>query len=415
MSQKKKIEKSRILFHEIAELMTLKDAVKKDGRRVTKSDLSIIKNAAVIVNDGVIEWVGTAKKLPKPYKKCRKISLGMANVFPGFIDCHTHLVFAGDRKDEFELRNQGVSYQEIAERGGGILSTVRATRKASLADLQKMGQERVDKHLRQGVTTIEIKSGYGLNKKAEEKILQAIQGLKKANIVSTFLGAHAIPSEFKSESEYLDSLKKDLVVLKKKNLSQRVDIFIERGYFSIERAREYLLFAKELGFQICIHADQLNRTEAARLAVELKAVSADHVIQLSDADKKALASSPTTAVLLPTADFYLQCPYPDARQLIDLGGRVALATDFNPGSSPTQNMSLVGVLARLEMKMTLPEVFAALTYNAAAALGRRHLVGALLPNYQADFFVTAQPWQDFFYDMGSIPVESTFVKGRRVF
>lgn len=408
MSQKK-------IFSDIGELMTLKDTVKKDGRRVNESDLSIIKNAAMIVNHGVVEWVGPQNKIPKSFKKYKKISLNKNNVFPGFVDCHTHLVFAGDRKNEFELRNQGVSYQQIAEQGGGILSTVQATRKAGLKELVKLGQERVEHHLSQGVTTIEVKSGYGLNQKTEEKILQAICKLEKANIVSTFLGAHAIPSEFKDENEYLGVLKEELNSIKKKDLSHRVDIFIEKGYFSIEAARDYLSHAKNIGFQICIHADQLNRTAATQLAIELKAVSADHVIHLNDDDKKQLAGSTTTAVLLPTADFYLQCNYPDARQLLDLGARVALATDFNPGSSPTQNISLVGVLGRLQMKMSLAEVFVALTYNGAAALGQRHQVGALLPSYQADFFVSQHSWQDFFYDMGSVPVEATFVKGRKEF
>jgi imidazolonepropionase len=404
-----------ILFEDIASIMTMKSAHLKEGRTIVESDLSIIKDACLVVDGGKIKWIGKKSQLPKTYFKITKKSLNGFNVYPGFIDCHTHLIFAGDRTPEFEMRNKGISYQEIARQGGGILSTVMQTRKASTVKLLELAQERVNECLSQGVTTVEIKSGYGLNQKSEEKILQVANKLKKINVITTYLGAHAIPKEFKNEDDYLKQLKDDLKIIKAKNLSQRVDIFIEKNYFSKEKAKDYLEFAKSLGFSVTIHADQLTRSEATLLAIELKAQSADHVICINDNDKKKLASSETTAVLLPAADFYLQCQYPDARKLIDLGARVALASDFNPGTCPTQNIQFVGLLARLQMKMTLPEVFSSLTVGAAYALGLQKQKGALNTNMAADFFVSKNKWNEFFYDLSNIEIHSTFIEGKKVY
>ncbi|MCJ8277440.1 MAG: amidohydrolase family protein, partial [Bdellovibrionales bacterium] len=293
----------KLIFTDINQLMTLKGAVKKEARKVDDKDLGLVKNGAIVVEKGVIQWTGSQSKIPEKFEGYKKVSLKGGNVFPGFVDCHTHLIFAGDRKNEFELRNQGVSYQEIAKKGGGILSTMKATRRTSLNDLVELGQQRVDQHIAQGVTTIEVKSGYGLNTKSEIKMLEAANQLKKAQIVPTFLGAHAIPEEFRNEKEYLIKLSKDLDEIRRRKLSNRVDIFIEKGYFSYKEAKKYLLKAHEKGFYFCIHADQLSHSKATQLAVELNALSADHAICLSKKDKARLAQSETTAVLLPCADF----------------------------------------------------------------------------------------------------------------
>ncbi len=402
------------VFRNISQLLSMKGVVKKQGRHTEQKDLGVIKNGALVVESGKVAWVGAESRLPSQYQRIKARDCQGLNLFPGFVDCHTHMVFAGNRQHEFELRNQGVSYQEIAEKGGGILSTVKATRKASLEELSMLAQKRVDKHLAQGVTTIEIKSGYGLNTKSEEKMLMAARQLKKARVVTTFLGAHAIPKEFSGEADYLIKLKRDLKRIKDKGLSQRVDIFVEKGYFSEKLSQDYLQFARSLGFEITIHADQLNRTRATQLAVEMKAQSADHVICANKTDRQKLADSETVAVLLPAADFYLQCAYPDARDFIDRGACVALATDFNPGSSPTQNLSFVGLLARLKMQMSLPEVFAALTYGGAKALGLENVAGALLPGYSADFFLSSLNWDQFFYGLEENSVEQTFVRGKKV-
>ena len=244
--------------------------------------------------------------------------------------------------------------------------------------------------------------------------MKAARELKKARTVPTFLGAHAIPKEAKNAKDYLESLQRTLLEIKREGLAQRVDIFIEKGYFNSSEAKAYLSFARDLGFQIAIHADQLSESGGTQLALELRALSADHVICLGPMSKKKLAQSETTAVLLPSADFFLQCEYPDARKLIEHGARIALATDFNPGSSPTQNIQFVGLLARLKMKMSLPEVFSAFTVGGAYALGRQHECGALDKGYFADFFVSKRPWQQFFYNLSLDSVDETYVGGRRM-
>jgi imidazolonepropionase len=402
------IMQGKMLFQNIGELMSLKGVVKKAGCKIKKKDLGLIRDAVLVTNKGQVEWIGPKSRLPPKYLSYKKVDLNGQNLFPGFIDCHTHSIFAGDRKNEFEMRHQGWTYQQIARQGGGILSTMKATRKASVNHLIELGQKRMNQFLSQGVTTVEIKSGYGLTTKSEMKMLEAAKNLKGPYIVTTYLGAHAIPQEYKGEADYLESLLKDLRTIKDKKLSQRVDIFIEKGYFTKENSKPFLQKAKDMGFDLTIHADQLNRTGATSLAIDLGAISADHVICLNKKDQTKLAQSETVGVLLPAADFYLDCDYPDARSLIDQGACVALATDFNPGSSPTQSLSLVGVLARLKMKMTLPEVFAALTYGGAKALGLQESKGALVKGYDADFFVTDQSWDEFFYDMSEIRVKKVY-------
>ncbi len=404
-----------LVFKNIGELLSMRGVHKKAGRNTEAKDLGLIKNAALVVENGKIQWVGAQSRLPSQWMRKKAFDCQGRNVFPGFVDCHTHLVFGGDRKNEFEMRNQGATYQQIADKGGGILSTVKATRKAPLEQLVELGQMRVKTHLAQGITSIEVKSGYGLNEKTELKMLTAAKQLKNAKIHTTYLGAHALPESSDGEGPYLESLKKTLTKIKENDLARRVDIFVEKGYFSPKAAKNYLLWAKDQGFDLTIHADQLNRTRATALALELKAKSADHVICLNKKDKIQLAQSDTVAVLLPAADFYLQCKYPDARQLIDLGACVALASDFNPGSSPTQSLAFVGLLARLQMKMSLPEVFAAFTFGGAKALGVENEVGSLQKGFAADFFISDWSWQDFFYDMQPVSVWKTYVNGRSVY
>ncbi|PCI26497.1 imidazolonepropionase, partial [Candidatus Kaiserbacteria bacterium] len=355
------------LFTDIGAILTLAGVARKDGRRVEQKDLSIRKNVAMVSLNGRIVWIGSRGKVPAEYTaSCKTVSLEGRTVLPGFVECHTHLVFAGVRSDEFELRNTGVSYAEIARRGGGILSTVKATRKASEDELYAAAQTRLQRFIDQGVTTIEVKSGYGLKLKEEMKMLRAARRLKKARVITSFLGAHAKPSEQRSTQSYIDRLvKKDLKVLAESGLADRVDIFIEKGFFTVKQGREYLQKSKDLGLKLTIHADQISRTGAGVLGVELAAQSIDHLVQVSKKDIEKIANSSTTAVLLPAADYYLKMAYPPARQLIDVGARVALATDFNPGSSPTQDLATVGLMARIEMKMALPEVIASYTYNAA--------------------------------------------------
>lgn len=368
---------------------------------------------AMIIENGLIAWIGLQNKIPKKIKFKKEIDLKKKKVLPAFIECHTHSLFAGSRADEFELRNNGVSYLEIAKKGGGILSTMKKTRTASAKELLASTQERVNNFIRQGVATVEVKSGYALDMKNEIKSLEVINKISTARVIPTFLGAHAKPPEYDSYGKYLEYLAKEVLPLvKKKKLSNRVDIFIEKNFFEVPEARTYLSAAKRLGFEVTIHANQLSLSGGAELALELQAQSADHVIHLTDETIQYFARNKTVAVLLPAADLYMKCPYPPARNLIDSGATVALATDYNPGSCPTQDLSLVGLLARLEMKMTLPEVFKAYTINAARALGIDHEEGSLAVGKRANFICTDAELYDFFYSAGTMPSHQLFILGK---
>lgn len=414
-----------ILIRGIGQLLTLEGAWRKSGRHVVEEDLGLVSKAAILLDKGHIHWAGPERKLKsalsqwgaskkKLNKSLREHNVGGQTVLPGWIDCHTHSVFAGNRWQEFEWRCQGASYQEVAQKGGGILSTMRATRAATKKSLMEISQRRIDQFLRQGVTTVEVKSGYALNLKEECKQLEVARDLKGPRIVTTFLGAHAKPPEFKSHVEYLDYLRLEVLPhLKKRGLADRVDIFIEENFFSGATAKAYLEAAKGLGFALTIHADQLSLSGGTRLAVELGAQSADHVIQLGSDEINLLASSETTAVLLPMADLYMKCAYPPARKLIAGGARVALATDFNPGSCPSQDIQLVGLLARLEMQMTLPEIISAWTVGAARALGLNQ-VASVQPGFVADLQVVDTDWRGLFYEAGARPTTSVYVRGQRL-
>lgn len=405
---------ANLLVRDIGELLTLAPAMAKEGRRITEADLGLEKNQAMYIEGGRIAWIGPQRKVPKSLakqKKLKEFSAKGLTVLPGLVECHTHLIFAGSRAAEFELRNQGVSYQEIAKQGGGILSTMKQTRAISTKSLKTISQQRVDEFVSQGVTTLEIKSGYALDAKNEIKCLKVARSLEGPRIVPTFLGAHAKPPEFDSYKAYLDFLKeKVLPLVKKQKLSQRVDIYVENGFFNQTDSREFLQAAQALGFEILLHADQLTLSGGADLCVELGARSGDHLLQIGDAQIRKLAKSEVTCVLLPAADLYMKCNYPPARKLIEAGARVALATDFNPGTSPTQDVNLVGLLARLEMKMTLPEVVSAYTVGAAYALNLASEVGSLELGKSADFMCTEVDWRQLFYSVGErIP---TFVYQR---
>lgn len=370
---------------------------------------------AFITEKGIIKWLGPQNRVPKVFKIRKNIDLKNQLVFPSFIECHTHSVFAGSRAEEFELRNQGATYLEIAQKGGGILSTMKATREASPKNLLVESQKRVDCFVRQGVSTLEIKSGYALDLENEVKILNVVKKLKGPRIISTFLGAHAKPPEFQTHSEYLQYLAAAVLpVIKKKKLADRVDIFIEHGFFEKMESQAFLKQAANLGFALTIHANQLSLSAGAEVALNLNAKSADHLIFMNEGLIKAFSKSKTVAVLLPMADLYLKCAYPPARKLIDAGACVALATDFNPGSCPSQDLATVGLLARLEMKMTLPEVFKAYTHGAACALGIEAEEGRLEVGMFANFICTQAELADFFYSAGSTPEHHLFIRGKAV-
>ncbi len=400
------MKKKSFLFRNIGEVLTMAGAFEKQSRKIQEADLGFEKKQSMLVEDGRIVWIGPDKKTPK-IKVQKEINLMGRTLLPGFVECHTHTLFSGHRADELEMKNKGLGYLDIAAAGGGIVSTVRKTRAASAKDLLQQTQKKVDRFVQQGVTTLEVKSGYALDLKNEMKSLEVIGQLSGPQIVPTFLGAHAIPPDAKNQEQYLKFLEQQVIPqIKKRNLSKRLDIFIESGFFSFDAAKKYLLAGKKMGFDIVIHADQITLNGGTKLACEIGAISCDHVLQVMDPEIQALAKSETTAVLLPSADFYLQCAFPKARKMIDAGVRVALATDYNPGSSPTQDLSFVGILARLEMKMSLPEVISAYTVGAAFALGLQNEVGALIAGHRADFLVLEKEWRELFYRVGEImPLE----------
>ncbi len=402
-----------VLFEDIAELLTLQSAEQKNARHVSESDLSIIKDAAMVCQQGRITWVGRKQDLKPLNFAHATISLQQRCVLPGFVECHTHSVFAGNRSHEFEWRQQGQTYQQISAQGGGILSTVKATRAADEAHLLELAQARLVRFVEQGVTTVEVKSGYGLDEETEIKILRVNRQLRGPRVISTYLGPHSRSPDHKSLADYMDVIiNKVLPRVQQEKLADRADIYIEQGFYDLELGRRYFAAVKSLGLPIAAHVEQLSDMKGAMLALEFQPQSLDHLVFLNDGDIQAVAKSETTAVLLPTSDLYLRTAYPSARKLIDAGARVALSTDFNPGTSPTQDLSLVGLLARLEMKMSLPEVIVAYTLGAAHALGLSREVGALSLGKSADFSVLDGGWTDLFYSAGSLSVDEVYRAGQ---
>ncbi|PIU00145.1 MAG: imidazolonepropionase [Bdellovibrionales bacterium CG10_big_fil_rev_8_21_14_0_10_45_34] len=404
------------LFSGIKNLYTFQGMLNTPMKDLTDLDFSAIRNGAFIVNGGRYVWVGAQAEIPGELSKKiqKETKLDCESVFPAFTECHTHLVFAGDRSKEFDERICGKSYQQIAQEGGGINSTVEATRMASYEELLKLSQHRADRFARQGVALLEVKSGYGLNLVSEVKLLKVAKALKGPEIVSTFLGAHSVPAGVSLEAYFQDVVDNQLPEIARLKLASRVDIFIEKGFFNLQQARALFEKAKALGLQIVCHSEQLSRMGSVDLAIQHGAVSCDHLVCMSVEDVRNFGSSGAIAVLLPTSDLYLGINYPNAQGFMDAGAKVALATDFNPGSSPTQDLSLVGVLARLKMKMSLPQVFCAYTVNAALALSRTDC-GAIKENFTANFFTTGSKPGDFFYSIGVHPVSSVFVKGSSLF
>lgn len=408
----------KTLFTGIREVLTMAGAMKKGGRKVGPSDLSMIPKAAILVDEmGLIEWIG-------PEKECSflslsadtlKISLKDQTVVPSFIECHTHSLFAGDRTPEFEMRLLGASYQEISKKGGGIRSTMKATREASDQSLKNSLAQRLENFRRQGVSTVEVKTGYGLSVAEELRQLRLIKDLSDNLISPTFLGPHSSSPEFANLDDYLTSvIDEALPVVAQDHLAQRVDIFIEAGFFTPDQAERYFRKAQSLNLEISVHAEQLTWSGGIQKALQFGAKSVDHCVNVNENDIAKLASSETTAVLLPSADLYMEIPYPPARRLIDQGVRVALSTDFNPGSSPSQSIELCSLLARVQMKMSLPEIFSAWTVAPAHVLSIESKQGSLEKGKRADFSVWNKSWSSFFYDFSEIHPQEVYLLGKRV-
>jgi len=397
-----------ILIKNATELVTLRGPNKP---RIKKemSDLSIITNGSIAIKDGIIIDIGRNLK----YRAKEIIDANGKTVLPGFVDPHTHLVFAGSREFELDMKLKGLTYMEILKRGGGIVYTVNETRKATTNDLLKQSKNRLDNMLSHGTTTCEAKSGYGLNKETEIKILQIQKKLNEthpADIVSTFLGAHAIPKEYKTE-EYVDIVINEMLP-EVVGLAKYCDVFCEKGVFTPSQSKRILEAGKTYGLIPKIHADEIVDTGGAALAAEVGAISADHLLRSNEKGLKQMAKNGVIGVLLPGTPFSLMMKdYAPARKIIDLGVPVALATDLNPNCW-LENMQFIIQLACLNMKMTPAEAITAATFNAACAIGLNDRIGSLEKEKQADVIILNCPNHMFLpYHYGLNLVEAIIKKG----
>lgn len=384
------------------------------------ADMEVLEHAGLLLEGGKIKAVGSFEELKAANTQGTEI-IELTDdyvVLPGYIDCHTHIAFGGNRANDFAMRNAGSSYLEIAEAGGGIWSTVKHTRALSEEELADLTSKRADMLLKQGITTVEVKSGYGLNVEEELKTLRAVKKANQhsaADLISTCLAAHMCPKDFEgTPEEYLAGIVDQLFpILKEESLTTRIDAFVERSAFSAEQTKPYFEKAKDLGFDITIHADQFS-TSGSALAVELAAVSADHLEASGDPEVLALAQSDVVAVALPAASLGIGCAFTPARKLLDAGASLAIATDWNPGSAPMGKLiESASILATME-KLSNAEVLSAITYRAAMALNlpdRGRLVEGLL----ADFVIyKTDNYQNITYLQGALQPAQVWKSGKKV-
>jgi imidazolonepropionase len=409
---------NKLIINNAAELVTCRGKAPKHGNDM--SDIGLINNGCVVIENDIIVDVGSADILKKYDEKNYQI-IDAANkaVLPGFIDSHTHLIFGGYRADEFSWRLKGDSYMSIMERGGGITSSVRATRNTSLEEFINLGLHRLNKLIDMGVTTVEGKSGYGLDCETEIRQLKAMKQLNEIHeidIVPTFLGPHSVLPEYKGkEDEFIDFMIDDVLPkVKEENLAEFADIFCEKNVFNLEQSKRFLAAAKNAGLKLKIHADEMYQLGGSELAVELGCTSADHLLQASDEGIKQLSQSNTVATLLPATAFCLKEEYARARYMIDSGCAVALATDFNPGSCFTNSVPLVIALAALHMNMTIEEIITALTINAAAAVGRSHITGSIEIGKKADIIILEYPSIHFLPYHAAVNIVETVIKNGKI-
>jgi len=389
--------------------------LRKAKQIFTSSNPLIIENGSIVFDDKII-WIGKDSDLPSEYLKLASKIIDVSNkvVLPGFVDPHTHLVFYGDRVEEFDLRLKGTDYLKIREMGGGILKTVKDTKDATREEIKKYVKKFIKKFIYYGTTTIEAKSGYGLDLENEIKILEITKELndKPITIVPTFL-VHDFIGDKKS---YVNEVIKNLQIIKQKNLAKFVDVFCEKGVFEIEETRKILSKAKELGFLLKLHTDEFYNIGGVKLGVEFNAISLDHLNEITDEDIYLLSKSKTICVLLPSTSFLLRkTKYPPARKLIDSGCIVAVGTDFNPGTSFTQNMQFVILLSVIILNMTIEEAILASTINSAKAINIDNFVGSLEIGKLADFIVfDFDNYKYLVYNSAINNLKMVFKKGNRI-
>ncbi|MHC4321226.1 MAG: imidazolonepropionase [Planctomycetota bacterium] len=415
------MKKDSIIIKNASQLVTCSGFKAKQGKAM--SGLHVIDDGTVVIENGIITAVGKAGEVLKKFDETgfKTIDATGKAVLPGFIDSHTHFVFGGYRSEEFSWRLGGEDYMEIMKRGGGIVATVNATREASREELIESGKKRLDSMLSFGVTTVEGKSGYGLDKETEIKQLEAIVELDKlhpVDIVGTFLGAHAVPNDFQGKEDKFIGYITDSVMpqVANRGLAEFCDVFCEKGVFSLEQSKRLLLKAKELGFKLKIHADEIFPLGGTELAAELGAVSADHLLHASDKGITELAKKGIVATLLPGTAFSLKESYARGRYIIDQDCAVALATDFNPGSCFTESIPLIFVLATLYTGITIEEAVTALTINGAAAIDRADKIGSIDVGKTGDVIILEFPSYKYIpYHIGVSCVEKVIKNGNLVF
>ncbi len=413
--------KGNIIIKNTSQLVTCSGFKAKQGEAM--SDLHVIDDGAVVIENGIITVVGNTVEVLKGFDETgfETIDATGKAVLPGFVDSHTHFVFGGYRAEEFSWRLGGEDYMEIMKRGGGITATVNATREASREELIESGGKRLDSMLSFGVTTVEGKSGYGLDEETEIKQLEVMVELDRlhpVDIVRTFLGAHAVPKDFQGkENQFIDYMIDDVMPqVANRGLAEFCDVFCEKGVFSVEQSKRLLIKAKELGFKLKIHADEISPLGGTELAAGLGAVSADHLVHASDKGIAELSKEGIMATLLPGAAFSLKGPYARGRYIIDQDCAVVLATDFNPGSCFTESIPLIFVLATLYMGITIEEAVTALTINGAAAVDRADKIGSIDVGKAGDVIILEFPSYKYIpYHIGVSCVEKVIKNGSLVF
>ena len=410
----------RTILEHISELATPVGAKALHGTDM--GNVELIKDAAVVIEDDTISAVGPTEKIREEYNTADLVrDLSGHAVVPGFVDSHTHFLFGGYRPAEFMMRLQGASYLAIHKAGGGIETTVQATRKQTEDEMMTEGAKRLQDALSMGVTTMEGKSGYGLDQETELRMLRVMRTLDQTQPVDlavTYLGAHSIPVEYRNDPDsYITFMIRTMLpIIRKDHLAEFVDVFCEEGVFSTKQSGRLLSAAKQEGFGTKIHADEIVSTGGAELAASLSCVSADHLLMISDQGIRDLAGSQTVATLLPCTAFCLAKPYAPARKLIDAGCAVALASDYNPGSCFTNSIPLLFALAVIHMHMTLPEALCAMTINGAAAIGRAETIGSIEPGKKADLVILDPPDYEFLiYNTAKNQVREVFKNGRSVY
>lgn len=410
--------KAEKIIYNIGEILT-PNSTGNPLKGPSMNDVISVKNAFIAITDGIIIKVGNGDF--KPYKSDQTVLINAQGklAVPGFIDSHTHVCHAGSREYELEMKLKGVPYLDILKQGGGIHSTVQATFNASMDDLVNQTIKSLDQMITHGVTTVESKSGYGLSQKTELKQLYAMQqidAIHPITMVKTYMGAHAMPKDFeKDRNAFIEESIALYPKIKEESLAQFVDVFCEEGAFTLKESEWILKKAKEAGLRLKIHADEIKRIGASMLAGNLKATSADHLVAIDDEGIESLKGNGVIATLLPATSFYLKHHYAPARTMIDKGLSVALASDYNPGSSPSENYLFTLTLAALYLNMTPNEILTAATINAAHALDLGHKKGLIKENYDADItLLDAKNWPYVLYHHGINHVSDVYIKGINV-